>query len=112
MLALLASKEVLPQGNDVIVWPLDPKGSFSVKSFCSTQVEVTSCWDGAAKAIWNSKVSTKACFFAWVASKGKIHTEDKLKRRNFSGPSRCSLCLEEEESVNHLLVHCRWVSSL
>jgi len=60
LLALLASKEVLPQGNDVIVWPLDSKGSFSVKSFCSTEVEATSCWDGAAKTIWNSKVSTKA----------------------------------------------------
>jgi len=80
LLALLASKEVLPQGNDVIVWPLNPKGSFSVKSFCSTLVEATSCWDGAAKAIWNSKVPTKAFFFfAWVASKGKIPTEDKLK---------------------------------
>jgi len=73
---------------------------------------VTRCWDGAAKAIWNPKVPTKACFFAWAASKGKIPTEDKLKRRNFSGPRRCSLCLEEEESVDHLLVHCRWVSSL
>ena len=39
LLALLASKEVLPQGNDVIVWALDLKGSFSLKSFCSTQVE-------------------------------------------------------------------------
>jgi len=38
--------------------------------------------------------------------------EDKLKRRNFSGPSRCSMCLEEEESMDHLLVHCQWVSSL
>ena len=62
LLSLLASKEVLPRGNDVIVWPLDRKGSFSVKSFCSTQVEATRCWDGAAKAIWNPKVPTKAFF--------------------------------------------------
>ena len=27
-------------------------------------------------------------------------------------PSRCSLCLEEEETADHLLVHCRWVSAL
>ena len=38
-------------------------------------------WDGAAKAIWNSKVPTKVCFFAWAASKGKIPTEDRLKRK-------------------------------
>jgi len=112
LLALLAGKEVLPQGNDVIVWPLNSKGSFSVKSFCSTQVEATICWDVAAKSIWNSRVPTKACFFAWAAAKGKIPTEDKLKRRNFSGPSRCLLCLEDEETVDNLLVHCWLVSSL
>uniref|UniRef100_A0A7C9D869 Reverse transcriptase zinc-binding domain-containing protein n=1 Tax=Opuntia streptacantha TaxID=393608 RepID=A0A7C9D869_OPUST len=55
---------------------------------------------------------TKVCFFAWAATKGNIPTEDVLKRRNFSGPSRCYVCLEERESVNHLLVNCRWVSSL
>ena len=38
--------------------------------------------------------------------------DDMLKRRNFRGQSRCSMCLEEEEIVDHLLVHCRWVSSL
>ena len=37
LLALLAGKEVLPQGNDVIVWPLNSKGSFSIKSFCSSK---------------------------------------------------------------------------
>ena len=36
LLALLANKQVLPQGNDEIVWPLNSKGSFTVKSFCST----------------------------------------------------------------------------
>ena len=63
LLSLLAGKEVLAQGNDVIVWPLNSNGSFSVKSFRSTQVEVTSCCDGAAKAVWNSRVPTKAFFF-------------------------------------------------
>ena len=35
--------------------------------------------------------------------------EDMLKTRNFSCPSSY-MCLEEEECVNHLLVHCRWIS--
>ena len=35
-----------------------------------------------------------------------------MRRRNFHGPSRCVLCRGEEETVNHLLVHCVWVSSL
>ena len=112
LLALLASKEVFPQGNDEIVLPLNYKGSFSLKSFCSTQFEALNGRDFVAKSIWKSKAPTKVCFFAWVATIGKIHMEDMLKRRNFSGPSRCSMCLEEEETVDHLLVPCRWVSSL
>ena len=111
LLALLAGKEVVPQGNDDIVWPLNSKGSFSFKSFCSTQVEAKDCWDVTTRSIWKFRALTKVCFFAWAASKGKIPTEDKLERRNFSSPSRCSMCLEEEESVDHLLVHYWWVSS-
>ena len=60
---------------------------------------------------WKSKAPTKVCFFAWEATIGKIPTDDMLKRRNFGGPSRCSMCLEEEETVDHLLVLC-WVSLL
>ena len=36
LLALLAGTWVLSQGNDEIVWPLNSKGSFTVKSCCST----------------------------------------------------------------------------
>jgi len=36
LLAVLAGKEVLSQGKHEILWPLNSKGSFSVKSFCST----------------------------------------------------------------------------
>jgi len=111
-LAALAGKEVLSQGKDEMVWPLNSKRSFSVKSFCSTQFEALDGCDFVAKSIWKSKVPTKVCFFAWAATLGKIPTDDMLKRRNFRGLSRCSMCLEEEEAVDHLLVHCQWVSSL
>ena len=48
----------------------------------------------------------------WVATNGKIPTKDMLKRRSFRSPSRCSMCLKEEEFADHLLVHCWWVSLL
>ena len=31
---------------------------------------------------------------------------------NFNLASRCAMCLEEEESVDHLFLHCQWLSSL
>ena len=112
LLAILAGKEVLSQEKDEIVWPFNSKGSFSIKSFCSTHSDVLGGYDFAAKSIWKSKAPTKVSFFAWAASIGRIPTDDMLKRRNFRGPSRCSLCLEEEETADHLLVHCRWASAL
>ena len=34
LLAILASREVRDQVKDELVWPLDVKGSFNIKSFC------------------------------------------------------------------------------
>jgi len=55
-----------------------------------------------AKSLQKSKAPTKVCFFAWVATIGKIPMEDMLKRSNLSGLSRCPICLEEKETVDHL----------
>jgi len=41
-----------------------------------------------------------------------VPTEDMFKRRNFKLASRCPMCFGEEESVDHLFVHCRWASAL
>ena len=100
------------QEKDEIVWPLNSKGSFKVKSFCSTHFDALDGRDFAAKSIWKSKALTKVCFFVWATTIGKIPMKDMLKRRNFSSPSKCSMCLEEEEIVDHILMHCRWVFSL
>jgi hypothetical protein len=36
----------------------------------------------------------------------RILTWDNLIKRGFVGPSRCFLCGEEEETINHLMVKC------
>ena len=51
-------------------------------------------------------VPFKVGFFAWVASRGKVLTLDQLKRRGRPLANRCYL-FEEEETLDHLLVHCR-----
>jgi len=94
LLAVLAGKEVLSQGKDEILWPLNSMESFSTNSFCSTHFEALDGHDFAAKSIRKPKAPTKVCFFAWAATIGTIPMDDMLKRRNFRGPSRCSMCLE------------------
>lgn len=55
---------------------------------------------------------SKVGFFAWEALWGKVLTLDQLKRRGWTLANRCFLCLVEEESINHILIHCSKVKVL
>ncbi|KAL6314646.1 hypothetical protein AAG906_026990 [Vitis piasezkii] len=56
--------------------------------------------------IWSPCVPTKVGFFALEASWGKVLTLDQLKRRGWAIANRCFLCCAEEESINHIIIHC------
>ncbi|RVW95793.1 hypothetical protein CK203_025699 [Vitis vinifera] len=56
--------------------------------------------------VWVGKVPTKIAFFAWEATWGKVLTLDRLQRRGWHLPNRCFLCGCEEETINHILIHC------
>ena len=45
-------------------------------------------------------------FFVWEAPWRKVLTLDQLKRRGWTLANRCFFCLAEEESTNHILIHC------
>ena len=62
LLALLIGKEVLPCGNDEIVWLLNSKGSFTVKSFCSTQYAAFDGWNFAASPFGSVKLPQEHFF--------------------------------------------------
>ena len=57
------------------------------------------------KFIWNSQVPTKVGLFSWEASWGKVLTLDNLKKGRALA-NKCFLYGKEEETVDHLLVHC------
>ena len=62
--------------------------------------------------IWVDKVPTKIAFFAWEATWGKMLTLDRLQKRGWQLPNCCFLCDCEEETVNHILIHCTVVKVL
>ena len=80
-------------------------GKFSVKSLYKA-VELESSIYFPMKIIWNSWVQPKVCFFAWEASWGKALTLDQIQKRGWALPNRCYLCHSNEESIDHLLLHC------
>ena len=43
----------------------------------------------------------------WVTVKGRLLTTDNLQKRGFVIPIWCSMCKSDEETVDHLFLHCR-----
>eukprot|EP00253_Pinus_taeda_P012904 PITA_12904 len=79
-------------GEDILRWGKTMKGSYTVKEayFLSTrqnQEDEEQDW----KKIWDAKWWPIVTIFTWLVRKGKILTWDKIIKRGFQGPSRCSL---------------------
>ena len=78
---------------------------FKVKSYCRSLKEDNNPLF-PAKEVWGSYAPLRTRFFAWEEVWGKISTVGMLMRRGWSMVNRCNLCKENEETTNHILIHC------
>ena len=104
-LSTIQGKRVFMDSKDRMLWKETKNGKFFVKSLygaLQTRNSVPFPWS----IIWNPCVPSKVGFFAWEALWGKVLTLDQLKRRGWTLANRCFLCLVEEESIDHILIHC------
>ena len=60
------------------------------------------------RLVWNPTMLPKIGFFACEASWCKVLTLDQLKRL----ANKCFLCEEDEETIEHLLIHCKKAKTL
>ncbi|RVW42420.1 hypothetical protein CK203_070906 [Vitis vinifera] len=88
-----------------MLWKETSNGIFPVKSLYN-DLASRRVYQFPNGMIWSPCVSTKVSFFAWEASWGKVLTLDQLKKRGRILANRCFLCCEEEESIDHILMHC------
>ena len=99
-----------PSSSDLRVWSLSLSGSFSVKFFfCALSKVSNPLMFLLAKFLWSSKVPSKVKALAWLVAHGKVNTNDKLQlRRPYKAlcPQWCILCKGNEESIDHLFLHC------
>ena len=54
----------------------------------------------------------KIDIFNWLLCHNRILTADNLRRKGFHGPSRCYLCLANEENAQHLFLECRYAEDV
>ena len=109
LLQVLYRKQIRPLMEDKILFKGSKNDAFSIKKKksmcrvldCSPQVVFS------FRTIWNPVIPPIIGFFTWEASWGKMLILDQLKRRGRALANRRFLCEENEEDINHLLLHCK-----
>ena len=104
-LHFLVNQKVRPFQEDRLVLKESKTNGFSV-SLMYRKLRYSIPTDFPWRSIWNPIVPPKMGFFEWEASWGKVFTLDQLKRKGIPLVNRCSLCEENEETIDHLLIHC------
>jgi hypothetical protein len=56
--------------------------------------------------LWKLQVPIKLILFMWLSLHDRILTGENFRRRGGIGPTACSLCLQDEETTQHLMVSC------
>ncbi|RVX10791.1 LINE-1 retrotransposable element ORF2 protein [Vitis vinifera] len=105
LLSSIQGKRVDADGEDRMLWRGTKNEIFTVKSLYKS-LDHSYAVSFPGKIIWSPYVPSKVSFFAWEASWEKVLTQDQLKRRGWILANRCCLCCVEEETINHILVHC------
>ena len=105
LLQKIQAFRVQREEEDRVIWTASNDGAFSVRSLYS-MMEPGGLSLFPSERIWRARMPPKVAFFVWEASWGKVLTQEQLQRRGFSLANRCFLCLSEEETVDHLLLHC------
>ena len=98
-------KRVSKDRDDEILWTESKNGVFSIKTL-NKVLKLGRQSVFPTSVVWKLWVSSRVVFFIWEATWRKVLTLDDIQRRGWSLVNRCFLCLNEEESVDHILLHC------
>ncbi|XP_058099722.1 uncharacterized protein LOC131244080 [Magnolia sinica] len=96
-----------PVQQEKLVWSLDSKGLFSVKSlYRSLNTKKENSEEVFTAGVWKYKVLLKIVVFGWLVEKRKVPTVDNLRKRGMILTNICVCCMSNEESTDHLFGHC------
>ena len=96
-----------------LIWGYENSSNFNPKEslglLTGTQnLEPEAKWGKICTGGWWPKVFV----FYWLVIKCHILTWDNLQIKGFYGPSRCCMCEENIETINHLLDECKVADSI
>ena len=105
-LQTLCDQNFNPSGEDMLLLKGVKEKGFLVKIMYKG-LDPSPAIEFPYRSVWNPVVPPKIGFFAWEATWGKVLRLDQLKCHEKTFANRCFLCEEDEESINHLLIHCK-----
>lgn len=94
---------------DVLVWLESPSGAYIVTSgylFLMAKKGITE--HKLLGGVWKLDLLPKIIVFWWLCLKNNILIVDNLRKRGYLLVSRCSLCLQDGETLNHIFLHCTY----
>ena len=112
LIGLIRGKNINPVEVDKLVCKVTKDGSYIVKSNMDMLEGGIGAISFPRRLVWNQLMPSKVGFFVWEAWWGKVMTLDQLKRRGFSLANRCCFCGDDEENIEHLLIHCTKIWAL
>ena len=62
--------------------------------------------------IWKYEIPLKLKCFMWFVLENRISTCDILLRKGWVGPNKCCLCMNDEESIDHIFMFCSFVRNI
>ncbi|XP_026451375.1 uncharacterized protein LOC113351648 [Papaver somniferum] len=92
-------------GKDKLIWTIDLSGKFSVKSVVQLIRKKYPCvtWE---KHVWNSTIHPKISTNVWKILRGACATEENYRKRGFHTVSKCYLCGNGQDTMDHILWYC------
>lgn len=94
-----------PEREDAMIWRWESDGQYSSRSAYRAFFAATTRAEGVDQ-VWRSRAPQSCRFFAWLASRNRCWTADRLQRRGLPHPASCPLCDQPPETLQHLLLGC------
>ncbi|KAL5704559.1 tRNA (guanine(10)-N(2))-methyltransferase [Ranunculus cassubicifolius] len=110
-LSTLLEMVVFTGEEDTLSW-CNNDGCFTVKATAGIICETRRLEEGLGvthfyhQSIWLKETPAKVNFFMWLLGRKSLLTDEYIKYTGKCFPSRCELCGQDEETLEHLFVDC------
>ncbi|KAM0921177.1 hypothetical protein ACQ4PT_007069 [Festuca glaucescens] len=107
-----AVRRVAPSGEaDAFRWKWSAARVFSARSAYQVFFIGRTTLPGAAQ-LWNAFAPLRFKVFGWLALRGRCWSADRMARHGLTCHLTCPLCGIEDETLNHILLQCRYARAI